>query len=88
MLKNRLQTILESEGGGRGRYSGGGRGGGGGGPAISSSTRLAMEHSLLEEAHIVFSTLNSSGHCCMDGMDFRTCIIDGKVCATDLLTPF
>jgi hypothetical protein len=40
------------------------------------SSRLALETSVIDEAHIVFTTLNSSGHPCLEGSSFNVAIID------------
>ncbi len=57
--------------------------------SISNNIKRAMEQSIIEESHIVFATLNTAGHPCLDGTKFRTCIVDeaGQALESSLLIP-
>lgn len=48
----------------------------GGGGSSSSLLRHSLETSFIDEADIVFTTLNSSGHPCLEGSVFPVVIID------------
>ena len=40
------------------------------------SVRQAIENSVIEEAHVVFTTLNSSGHSSLETSTFTTTVVD------------
>lgn len=44
--------------------------------SVQNAYRQAIEQSVINEAHIVFSTLNSSGHPCLEGTNFPVVIVD------------
>jgi len=64
LQKVRVRTVSQHRSGGRGRG------------VVSTSLRRSLETSFIEEADIVFTTLNSSGHPCLEGSVFPVVIID------------
>ena len=43
---------------------------------LPASARTLIEGSLIEESHIVFTTLGSAGHPCMESTAFVVCVVD------------